>query len=133
MRHLQPSAEVAPEDRAGNPADEDVLEAVFATRDDDVVVRLVRDARLRWRCNIEGVVASVGRATGPSVALDVVVADGTGRVLCHFFGRDAIPGVVVGAGLRVTGRLVTYRSRRCLLNPDYELVAVLGGASDDSS
>jgi hypothetical protein len=63
----------------------------------------------------------------------VVVADGTGRLLCHFFGRDAIPGVVVGTRLRVAGRLVTYGSRRCLLNPGYELVAVPGGSSDVSS
>lgn len=133
MRHSQPSAEVAPEDRAGDRADEDVLEAVLAARDDDGIVRRVRDARLRSRCDVEGAVASAGRATGPTVALDVVVADGTGRLLCHFFGRDAIPGVVVGARLRVRGRLVTYRSRRCLLNPDYELVAVVSDASDDSS
>jgi hypothetical protein len=47
---------------------------------------------------------------------------GRGHLLCHFFGRDAISGVTVGARLRVAGRLVTHRSRRCLLNPDYELV-----------
>ena len=133
MRRWQPSAEVAHEARADGPADEDVLEAVFASRDDDVIVRHVRDVRLRSRCDVVGVVASAGRATGPSVAFDVVVADGTGRLLCHFFGRDAIPGVVVGARVRVRGRLVTYRSRRCVLNPDYELVAVPDDPSDDSS
>jgi len=133
MRHWHPSAEVAPEERAGELAEEDVVEAVLAARDVDVVARHIRDVRLRSRCDVEGVVASMGRATGPSVALDVVIADGTGRLLCRFFGREAIAGVVVGARLRIMGRLVTYRSRRCVLNPDYELVAVPRDASDDSS
>jgi len=135
MRRSQPSrAEAAPLERAGDAADDDVFEAVIAARDDDVVVRCVRDVRLRSRCDVEGVVASAGRATGPTVAIDVVVADGTGRLLCHFFGRDAIPGIAVGTRLRVTGRLVTYRSRRCLLNPAYELLAPAGdAASGDSS
>ena len=115
----------APDTSAGD----DVLEAVLDS-DDEVVVRAIRDVALRSRCDVSGVVASLGRAAGSTVALDIVVADGTGRLLCHFFGRDTIPGVVVGSRVRVSGRLVTYRSRRCLLNPAYELVA---GASGDAS
>lgn len=109
-----------------------VLDAVLGADEDDEVVRRIADARLRTRCDVVGVVASAGRSAGRSVALDVVLSDGTGHLLCHFFGRDAIAGVVVGARLRVAGRLVIYHSRRCLLNPAYELV---GGASspEDSS
>ncbi len=111
---------------------DDVLEAVLAVDEADEVVRRIADVRLRTRCDVEGEVASVGRATGPTAALDVVLSDGTGHLLCHFFGRDTISGVTVGARLRVAGRLVTYRSRRCLLNPAYELVGVASADADSS-
>ncbi|HEV3328451.1 MAG TPA: hypothetical protein VGZ33_03570 [Acidimicrobiales bacterium] len=111
---------------------EDVLEAVLGLDEDDEVVRSIAEVRLRTRCDVEGEVASVGRATGSTVALDVVLSDGTGHLLCHFFGRDAISGVTVGSRLRVEGRLVTYRSRRCLLNPAYELVGAASSDADSS-
>jgi hypothetical protein len=100
----------------------DVLDAVLDVSDDEVVHR-AGDVRLRSRCDVVGEVASVGRDTGPSVALDLVVSDDTGHLLCHFMGRDALAGVQVGTRIRVAGRLVTHRSRRCLLNPAYELVS----------
>jgi hypothetical protein len=111
---------------------DDVLEAVLGVDEDEEVVRRIGDVRHRTRCDVEGEVASVGRGTGPTAALDVVLSDGTGHLLCHFFGRDAIFGVTVGARLRVAGRLVTYRSRRCLLNPDYELVGAASSNADSS-
>ena len=101
---------------------DDVLEEVLGADEDDEVAATIGDLRLRMRGDVEGEVASIRRAAGPTMALDVVLRDGTGVVRCHFFGRDALAGVVVGARLRVSGRLVTYRSRRCLLNPAYELV-----------
>ncbi len=128
----------APHRDAGSHGDgdahrvDDVLEAVLGLDEDQEPVRRIADVSPRTPCDVEGEVASVGRATGPTVALDVVLTDGTGHLLCHFFGRDAIPGVTVGTRLRVAGRVVTYRSRRCLVNPAYEFVAGASSEADSS-
>ncbi len=118
--------------RGGEPSFDDMLEAVLGAGEGDEVVTRIADVGARTRCDVEGEVVSVGRATGPIVALDVVLSDGTGHLLCHFFGRAAIAGVAVSARLRVAGRLATYRSRRCLLNPTYELVGHPSSGADSS-
>lgn len=64
---------------------------------------------------------SIESRTRPTVMLDVVVDDGTGSLVCTFFGRHDIPGLHVGGRVHVSGRLVRYRDRQCLLNPAYVL------------
>ena len=110
----------------------DVLDAVLDADDRDVVVDRIGDARLRSRCDVEGEVVSAVRSPGPTVGVDVTVRDGSGRLRCHFQGRDALPGVHVGVRLHVRGRLVVFGSKRCLLNPAYELVGA-GSSGADSS
>jgi len=88
----------------------------------ELVARSIREARVRARCEIVGRVVTVAAAPGRLEALDVVVDDGSGTLLCHFQGRRSIPGVLGGTWLRVDGTLVIYRARACLLNPSYEFV-----------
>ena len=87
---------------------------------------------LRARCDIVGSIVSVHVVRRPVLMLDVVVDDGSGRLLCQFLGRPTIPGFVEGRRLRVTGRLVTFRGRRSLLNPAYEFVDDSLGHSEPS-
>jgi hypothetical protein len=94
--------------------------------------RTVGAASLRSPCTIEGQVVAVCSSPGRPFDLDVLVQDGTGTLLCQFTGRRALPGVALGTRLRVDGTLVGFRSRRCLLNPSYELLGA-DGAGDASS
>jgi len=96
----------------------------------DGVVRTAGRARLRDFCDVSGSVDELECVHSVHVALDVIVADDTGRLRCRFLGRTSIPGVRVGSRLRVSGRLVSFQGRRCLLNPSYEL---LGSACAESS
>jgi hypothetical protein len=100
--------------------------------DDEPIARSISALALRARGDLVAAVRSVGPAPGPTVALDVVLDDGTGTLLCYFAGRTALPGVTEGRLLWVAGRLVTFRSRRCLLNPVYGFVDA-GAATGDSS
>jgi RecG-like helicase len=89
--------------------------------DDPVATRIV-DVTLRRRCEVSATITSVESTGRPTVVLDVVVDDGTARLVCTFFGRRGIPGFQVGRRVQVSGRLVRYRDRPCLLNPAYVLM-----------
>lgn len=90
--------------------------------DHDPVANRIADVARRQRCEVSATITSMESTCRPTIALDVVVDDGTGELLCTFFGRREIPGFVVGRTLHVAGRLVRYRDRYCLLNPTYVLV-----------
>lgn len=70
---------------------------------------------------MSGSIVSLEAFERPTVVLDVTVDDGTGTLVCTFFGRREIHGFSVGRRVRVSGRLARYRDRQCLLNPAYEL------------
>jgi hypothetical protein len=60
----------------------------------------------------------------PRKSIEVDVEDGTGRLAATWTGRTRLPGVQLGAGLRLTGTVAvdsggTVRMR----NPEYALVA----------
>jgi hypothetical protein len=60
----------------------------------------------------------------PGRALEVTVEDGTGRVTAVFDGRATLPGLELGAGLRLCGTLAQDADgTRRLRNPSWELVA----------
>jgi RecG-like helicase len=100
---------------------------------DDPVATTIAGVARRQRCEVSARVVSIRASQRPTVVLDVTVDDGTGTLLCTFFGRQEIPGLTVGRHVRVTGRLVRYRDRECLLNPAYELEGDAGDASATSS
>jgi RecG-like helicase len=89
---------------------------------DDPVATRIADVALRRRCEVSAAITSLESTGRPTVMLDVVVDDGTARLVCTFFGRLDIPGFHVGRRVHVSGRLVRYRDRLCLLNPAYELM-----------
>jgi hypothetical protein len=59
----------------------------------------------------------------PRRSLEVTVEDGTGRLKAVWLGRSRLPGLRLGAGLRLTGTVALDDDIRVLRNPEYELVA----------
>jgi RecG-like helicase len=62
----------------------------------------------------------VPRATSPS--LEVVISDGTGKVVGIFLGRRRVGGLRVGTGVVLEGVLQDERNRVVMLNPAYVLL-----------
>ena len=60
-------------------------------------------------------------ATGRGLEADL--DDGTGVVRLVWLGRPAVPGIVAGRRLRVTGRLTLSGGRRTIFNPRYQLLS----------
>lgn len=87
---------------------------------------------LRARYDVVASIVSVHVVRRPALMLNVVVDDGSGRLLCQFLGRSAVPGFVEGRRLRVAGRVATFRGHRSLLNPAYEFVDDSLGQSEAS-
>jgi hypothetical protein len=58
----------------------------------------------------------------PGRALEVTIEDGHGEAVCLWTGRSHLPGVELGAGLRVTGTVGQQRGQPLLRNPDWALV-----------
>ncbi|MCB1002842.1 MAG: amino acid permease [Acidimicrobiales bacterium] len=54
--------------------------------------------------------------------LECTLADESGAILVVFLGRREVPGVVVGAHVRVQGVVGEHHGRLALLNPAYELL-----------
>lgn len=59
----------------------------------------------------------------PGRSLDVTVEDGTGRLIATWTGRTRLPGVELGAGLRLTGTVSQADGVYRMRNPEYALVA----------
>jgi hypothetical protein len=60
----------------------------------------------------------------PHKALEVMIADGSGRLVGSWSGRTRLPGVELGGGLRLTGTVsVGADDLPRMLNPAWELVA----------
>jgi hypothetical protein len=85
-------------------------------------VHAIESVSFRVRCDVTASVVAIREVRHPALRLTVVLDDGTGRLLCHFLGRSAVPGIVEGRRLRVIGRAVYFRGRLSLLNPSYQFV-----------
>lgn len=59
--------------------------------------------------------------TAPEVVAEM--SDGSGTVYLVWMGRRCIPGIEVGATLRVDGRISNQEGQRVMFNPRYELGA----------
>ncbi len=97
------------------------------------VARLVADAEVRHRARISGVVRGVVvrrqcSGDGPvhpfahGGALDATLCDGTGTITLRWLGREAIPGIAVGASLEVEGTVSRSSGGLVLLDPLYRFV-----------
>jgi hypothetical protein len=75
----------------------------------------------RQRNVVVGVVIRV--RLDPGRSFDVVVEDGTGRLTASFSGRSHVPGIELGAGLRLTGTVAVEKDgTRRMRNPEYAFV-----------
>ena len=82
----------------------------------------VAEAPLRRRCRIAGVVRSVRIRPGVQVPVfEVVVDDGTGRMVGSFWGRRGIPGITPGVRIEMEGTPRTHDSETVMANPLYTL------------
>jgi hypothetical protein len=60
----------------------------------------------------------------PGKGLEVTLEDGTGRLTASWSGRSNLPGLELGAGLRITGTVAEERDGGLRVrNPEYALVA----------
>lgn len=80
-------------------------------------------------CTLRSEVTLVGQITvltlspkGVGRGLEAELDDGTGTVRLVWLGRPAVPGIVAGRRLRVTGRLTQSEGRRTIFNPRYQLL-----------
>lgn len=87
------------------------------------VVRKLSCARPRTRVRVVGEVTAAARTSlGSSRAYLCTVEDGTGKITLAFTGRSSVPGMVVGARVRVEGTAQTVDGQLVLPNPQYEYV-----------
>jgi hypothetical protein len=60
----------------------------------------------------------------PGKGLEVMITDGSGRLVGAFTGRTRLPGVELGGGLKLTGTVATGTGDVArMLNPGWEVVA----------
>lgn len=81
----------------------------------------IDEAPLRQSTVCVGVVRALRLVPGRQ--LEVTVEDGHGRMTAVFSGRNRLPGLEMGSGLRLEGTLREEGSRREMRNPEWSLVA----------
>jgi OB-fold nucleic acid binding protein len=54
--------------------------------------------------------------------LECIVSDGSGALSIVFNGRRDIPGLTLGAQIRVEGTVASHRGRLAIFNPVYSLL-----------
>ncbi|PID51094.1 MAG: DNA-binding protein [Propionibacteriales bacterium] len=85
--------------------------------------KLVEECQLRDTVHLQGTVSVVTvYPPGSDRWFQAEMTDGSGSVLLVFMGRRVVPGISVGARIRVTGRLTLTQNRKAIYNPHYELV-----------
>lgn len=76
----------------------------------------IADLVARRRGTCVGVVKAIRLV--PAKALEVTVEDGTGELTATWVGRSRLPGLELGAGLRLEGTVAgDFESGRRMLNP----------------
>jgi hypothetical protein len=82
----------------------------------------IAELRPRHRATCVGVVRKI--RVVPGRALEVTVEDGSGRLTAVWTGRNNLPGLELGGGLRLNGTVaVDDEGARRILNPAWTLVA----------
>lgn len=82
----------------------------------------IAEVEPRRRSVVVGVVFKVRLERGRS--FDAVIEDGTGRLAASWTGRSQLPGITLGAGLRLEGTVAVDRDGTLRMrNPEYDLVA----------
>lgn len=88
------------------------------------VAEKISDASARGRIAVTGEVVSCAITRhGGSIAYRLEIDDGTGRLALLFLGRGAIPGLDVGARVRVWGTAMADGAGLVTWNPRYEFVS----------
>jgi RecJ-like exonuclease len=92
---------------------------------DDVPLLPIAEAPLRRRCRVTGSIRSVRIRPGMRVPVfEVVIDDGTGRMVGAFWGRRTIPGVEVGAHVSLEGTPREHDGEAVMANPLYTLLPI---------
>ena len=82
------------------------------------------DAPMRRRCRVAGTVRAVRIRPGVRVPVfEIVVDDGSGRMVGAFWGRRSIPGMEPGRLLEMEGTPREHEGERVMANPLYTLRA----------
>ena len=83
----------------------------------------IRDAPLRRRCRVRGVIRSLRIRPGVKVPVfEMVVDDGSGRMVGAFWGRRTIPGITTGALVEMEGTPRLHDGETLMANPLYTLL-----------
>jgi hypothetical protein len=86
-------------------------------------VTRIGDVRWRQRVTVEGKVTTVRvDPVAGSWLLECIVSDGSGALSIVFNGRRDIPGLTLGASIRVEGTVASHRGRMAIFNPVYSLL-----------
>ena len=87
----------------------------------------IAEAPMRSRCRVEGAVRSVRVRPGSQVPVfEVVVEDGTGRMVGAFWGRRVIHGIEPGTRIQMEGTPRPHEHERVMANPLYTLLPPAG-------
>jgi hypothetical protein len=74
---------------------------------------------LRKRNTVRGQIISVAHFERPWVRTDAVLDDGTGTLVLRFFGRAAVPGLVIGSWVVAQGTPGRVGGSVVMINPLY--------------
>jgi amino acid transporter len=86
-------------------------------------VTAIGDVRWRQRVTVIGKVTTVRvDPVAGSWLLECIVSDGSGALSIVFNGRRDIPGLTLGAQIRVEGTVASHRGRLTIFNPVYSLL-----------
>jgi hypothetical protein len=108
---------------AGAPAAADVSPHGHGIAGSNGHVRPIGSVAWRQRTTVEGRIRTlrVHKQRG-TATLECVLEDETGAASIVFLGRTRVPGLEVGARVRVRGTIGQHHGRLAILNPEYELL-----------
>ena len=90
----------------------------------EIDIVAIAEAPLRRRCRVAGTVRAVRIRPGVQVPVfEIVVDDGTGRMVGAFWGRRHIPGMEPGRQLEIEGTPREHDGEPVMANPLYTLRA----------
>lgn len=82
----------------------------------------INEAPMRRRCRVGGTVRAVRIRPGVAVPVfEIVVDDGTGRMVGAFWGRRTIPGIEPGRVVEMEGTPRPHEGEVVMANPLYTL------------
>ena len=115
-RRTDPSGSVAPAPRSPDGRKVVRLEGTLP----------IKELTYRRRARAGGKIRSIRvQPWSGAQALECTLVDGSGAVNLVFLGRRSIPGIEIGTYLTAEGMVGRHRGRLAIINPAYELVAIL--------